>query len=141
MKKKIGISQTTNEILRELINELAIPMEEEVELSFDAGNGDGISTLQGPECVFCIVMEHVKNTGYRLSELQLEKIDALPLIQCRLVLASIGNNHSSTSSIVSHFKYNFEFVKIDLNNQNNRINVKYFYLRRKKKTSIFILTF
>ncbi|CAG9535372.1 unnamed protein product [Cercopithifilaria johnstoni] len=104
MKKKIGISQTTNEILHELVNELAIPVEEEVELSFDAGNGDGISTLQGPECVFCIVMEHVKNTGYRLSEIQLEKIDALPLIQCRLVLASAGNSHSSTSSIVSHFK-------------------------------------
>lgn len=104
MKKKIGMSQTTNEILRELINELAIPMDEEVELSFDAGNGDGISTLQGPECVFCIVMEHVKNTGYRLSEIQLEKIDAIPLIQCRLVLASVGNSHSSTSSIVSHFK-------------------------------------
>uniref|UniRef100_A0A0R3S0X2 Rho-GAP domain-containing protein n=1 Tax=Elaeophora elaphi TaxID=1147741 RepID=A0A0R3S0X2_9BILA len=104
MKKKIGISQTTNEILRELVNELAIPVEEEVELSFDAGNGDGISTLQGPECVFCIVMEHVKNTGYRLSEIQLEKIDALPLIQCRLVLASAGNSYSSTSSIVSHFK-------------------------------------
>ncbi|EFO22619.1 RhoGAP domain-containing protein [Loa loa] len=104
MKKKIGMSQTTNEILRELVNELAIPVEEEVELSFDAGNGDGISTLQGPECVFCIVMEHVKNTGYRLSEIQLEKIDAVPLIQCRLVLASAGNNYSSTSSIVSHFK-------------------------------------
>ncbi|KAL3998655.1 RhoGAP domain family protein [Acanthocheilonema viteae] len=104
MKKKIGMSQTTNEILRELVDELAIPVEEEVELSFDAGNGDGISTLQGPECVFCIVMEHVKNTGYRLSEIQLEKIDALSLIQCRLVLASAGNSHSSTSSIVSHFK-------------------------------------
>ncbi|MCP9260427.1 Rho GTPase-activating protein 20 [Dirofilaria immitis] len=99
MKKKIGVSQTTNEILRELVNELAIPVDEEVELSFDAGNGDGISTLQGPECVFCIVMEHVKNTGYRLSEIQLEKIDAVPLIQCRLVLASVGNLHSSTLSI------------------------------------------
>ncbi|VDK75983.1 unnamed protein product [Litomosoides sigmodontis] len=85
MKKKIGMSQTTNEILNELVTELAIPVEEEVELSFDAGNGDGISTLRGPECVFCIVMEHVRNTGYRLSEIQLEKIDALPLIQCRLV--------------------------------------------------------
>ncbi|VDK82937.1 unnamed protein product [Onchocerca ochengi] len=104
MRKKIGVSQTTNEILRELVNELAIPGEEEVELSFDAGNGYGIRTLQGPECVFCIVMEYVKNTGYRLSEIQLEKIDAVPLIQCRLVLASVGNIHSSTSSIVSHFK-------------------------------------
>uniref|UniRef100_A0A915Q3X2 Rho-GAP domain-containing protein n=1 Tax=Setaria digitata TaxID=48799 RepID=A0A915Q3X2_9BILA len=105
MKKKIGVSQTSNEILRELVDELAIPLEEEVELSFDAGNGDGVTMLQGPECVFCIVMEHVRNTGYRLSEIQLEKIDTLPLlIQCRLVLASAGNIHSSTSSIVSHFK-------------------------------------
>ncbi|VDN01884.1 unnamed protein product [Thelazia callipaeda] len=105
MKKKIGISQTSNEILHELLHELSIPTEEdEVELSFDAGNGDSVTMLQGPECVFCIVMEHVKNTGYRLSDLQLEKIDALPLIQCRLVLASVGSTYSSTSSIVSHFK-------------------------------------
>lgn len=107
MKKRIGISQTTNEVLSELLDELAIPAEEEVDLSFDAGDGCGVSTLQGPESVFCIVMEHVRNTGYRLSEMQLEKIDALALIQCRLVLASAGNNHSATSSIVSHFKYNF----------------------------------
>uniref|UniRef100_A0A183EY34 Rho-GAP domain-containing protein n=1 Tax=Gongylonema pulchrum TaxID=637853 RepID=A0A183EY34_9BILA len=39
-----------------------------------------------------------------LSEVQLEKIDTLPLIQCRLVLASAGSSHSSMQSIVTHFK-------------------------------------
>uniref|UniRef100_A0A183D726 Rho-GAP domain-containing protein n=1 Tax=Gongylonema pulchrum TaxID=637853 RepID=A0A183D726_9BILA len=40
-----------------------------------------------------------------LSEVQLEKIDTLPLLQCRLVLASAGSSHSSMPSIVTHFKY------------------------------------
>lgn len=98
MKKKIGVSQTSGEILRELVDELAIPLGEEVELLFDAGNGDGITALQGPECVFCILMEQVKNSGYRL----VIKTQTLNIYQTdKEIVISYLKYHSNASSFTA----------------------------------------
>uniref|UniRef100_A0A0M3HSA4 Rho-GAP domain-containing protein n=1 Tax=Ascaris lumbricoides TaxID=6252 RepID=A0A0M3HSA4_ASCLU len=105
IKKKIGIEQRSSEILVELINELAIPQSEELELVFDAGGGDAEVVLQGPENVFCVVMEHVKGSGCRLSEVQFERLDTFPLVQCRLIVSTVAASRSNPAhSFVTQFK-------------------------------------
>lgn len=51
MKKKLNISQTSSEILAQLVSELGISQDIELELAFDGGNGDEPTVLQGPEVV------------------------------------------------------------------------------------------
>uniref|UniRef100_A0A915BSJ8 Rho-GAP domain-containing protein n=2 Tax=Parascaris univalens TaxID=6257 RepID=A0A915BSJ8_PARUN len=105
IKKKIGIEQRSSEILVELINELAIPQSEELELVFDAGGGDPEVVLQGPENVFCVVMERVKGSGCRLSEVQFERLDTFPLVQCRLIVSTVAASRSNPAhSFVTQFK-------------------------------------
>ncbi|VDM44969.1 unnamed protein product [Toxocara canis] len=105
IKKKIGIKQTSSEILVELINELALPQDEDLELVFDAGGGDAEVVLQGPENVFCIIVEHVKGSGYRLSDVQFERLDTFPLVQCRLILSTVSASRSNAAhSFVTQFK-------------------------------------
>lgn len=41
MRKRITVSQTAIEVLKELVDELAIPHDDELELLFDAGNNEG----------------------------------------------------------------------------------------------------
>uniref|UniRef100_A0A0N5AVZ4 Rho-GAP domain-containing protein n=1 Tax=Syphacia muris TaxID=451379 RepID=A0A0N5AVZ4_9BILA len=105
MKKKLSISQTSSEILLQLIGELGLSRDLELDLAFDNGGGDEPTVLQGPETVYCIIMDFIRSTGYRLSEKQLERLDTFPLVNCKLVLLSSNLQKSNAAqTLVTHFK-------------------------------------
>uniref|UniRef100_A0A0M3JAU3 T-cell activation Rho GTPase-activating protein (inferred by orthology to a human protein) n=1 Tax=Anisakis simplex TaxID=6269 RepID=A0A0M3JAU3_ANISI len=106
IKKKITIEQTSGDVLMDLINMLSIRHCDDLELLFDSGGYESEIVLQGPENVFCVVLESVKRTGYRLSEVQFERLDTFPLIQCRLVLTTASASRSNAAhSFVTQFKF------------------------------------
>ncbi|MFH4979759.1 hypothetical protein AB6A40_006468 [Gnathostoma spinigerum] len=104
MKKKIGCSQTSSELLDELVNELSLCSQGNLVILFDNGR-DTPTLLQGPEIIFSVVLDFVFSTRYRISEAKIERLDTFPLISCRLILTSMNASRSSPAqTIVTHFK-------------------------------------
>uniref|UniRef100_A0A0M3J541 T-cell activation Rho GTPase-activating protein (inferred by orthology to a human protein) n=1 Tax=Anisakis simplex TaxID=6269 RepID=A0A0M3J541_ANISI len=116
-RNQITIEQTSGDVLMDLINMLSIRHCDDLELLFDSGGYESEIVLQGPENVFCVVLESVKRTGYRLSEVQFERLDTFPLIQCRLVLTTASASRSNAAhSFVTQFKFVVFSIACDLLN-------------------------
>uniref|UniRef100_A0A7E4WD79 Rho-GAP domain-containing protein n=1 Tax=Panagrellus redivivus TaxID=6233 RepID=A0A7E4WD79_PANRE len=106
IRKEVLAGQSASDLLAELIRELdlAIPdpkaLSSPYELVFETGTAGplAVSTqLHGIENVYAILMDHVAQSGAKLSESQMAHLDTCPLVHCRLVLRTASTTRPNTA--------------------------------------------